>query len=146
MPCPSSCNDLISTWLFQQTPQTQQTPKYILTLGQFVLVSWGPRTPHPRTSSEKPHDWRDLQEDCTDSTFPAQVGIQNLFCAGFSVSARVCTSLPCRLFHPSCGQWTAKSVSTHQDWQLAHGHSQLVLRLLGTISSWSWYFLFLREN
>ena len=60
-------------------------------------------TPHPRTSSEKPHDRRDLRE--TALARHSRTSRLQTLCAGFSVPARVCTSLSCRLFHPGWCNW-----------------------------------------
>ena len=124
--------------------------KYIFSVS--CLVSWGPRrTPHPRTSSEKPHGRRDLHETALVRHFRTS-RLQTL-CAGFPVPARVFTSLSCRLFDPGWCKWkTVKSpISGYRTscvfraprlWQSAHGHLLLALRLhawnnLSVDLSWS---------
>ena len=79
--------------------------------------------PHPRTSSEKPHDRPDLHETTLARHFRTSC-LQTL-CASFPVPARVCTSLSGRLLHPGWCNWrTVKSTisgyrpvvrSVHQD-------------------------------
>ena len=137
LPCPSSCNGLILTWLFQQTPQRS----FEVPSRSVVRCHEGRHMPRPRASSEKPHYWRDLRE--TVRARHSRTSRLQTLCAGFLVSAQVCTSLYNRLFHPGCGKGrpSLRSAATSRWlfhaprlWQSAHGHSQLDLGLLGTIS------------
>ena len=91
LPCPSPCNGLISTRLLQRTPRRC----FGVSSRSAVRCHEGRRTPPPRTSSEKPHDRRDLHE--TALARHSHTNRLLTLCAGFPVPARVCTSLSCRL-------------------------------------------------
>ena len=78
-----------------------RAPKYLL--GQLSGVMRGRRAPYPRASSERPQDWRDLRETALARHFRTS-RLQTL-CAGFLVSARVCTSVSIRLLHPGWCNW-----------------------------------------
>ena len=120
LPCPGPCNGPISTRLLQRTPRRCSE----VSSRSAVRCHEGRRTPHPRTFSEKPHDWRDLHETAL-ARHSCTRRLQTL-CADFPVPARVCTFLSCRLLHPGWCNWrTVKSTisgyrpvvrcSAHQD-------------------------------
>ena len=101
MPCPSSCNGLISTWL-NSNRLLSGAPKYLLTLGQLSGVMRA--AAHlilvlPRRSYTTDAISRRLRGLDT----PAQVVFK------LCVLARVCTSLSYRLFHPGCVKSTISS-------------------------------------
>ena len=119
LPCPSPCNGFISTRLLQRTPRRCSE----VSSRTAVWCHEGCRTPHPRASSEKAHDWRDLHEIALARH--SRTNRLQVLCACFSVSARVCTSLSGGLFYPGWCSWgTVESTisgyrpvagSAHQD-------------------------------